>query len=716
MNLDKMKRISIVNCLFSALIGWLSLEIAKAQPYPLPADLANGLVEWLPFDGDVNDASGNGNNGVLINGSFVPDRFGTPGDALHFPGSASQQLVVQDSPSLHTPVMTAALWFRSGAVTEQQLVFKGVYSTSNPTPQWSVFIDTLLGSTPALGFAIKRNGSLYYMRSTNILHLTNQWQFAAATWDGTNQILYLDGVEVGRSDSAPKGGIDADPPSDQLVFAHANTTPYALSGDIDDFKLYDRVLAADEIGALFQLGGNPSQATATAQTDNGFVVGITVTSGGRGYTNDPAVTLVGGGGTGAQAIAFVTNGVVESIEVEAAGSGYTNAPFVQIGAPPAQQPPPPPPYVLPSELQEGLVEWLPFDGNVLDATPNGNNGMLTDGSFTADRFGQDADALHFSGLADQHLTVQDSPSLHTPMMTAAFWFRSGVITEQQLVFKGIFSPVNGTPQWSVFIDTLLRGTPALGFAIKRNGVLYYMLSTNTLYLTNQWQFAAASWDGTNQVLYLNGVEAGRSGAAPKGAIDADPPADQLVFAHANTSPYLLAGDLDDFKLYNRALSPNEINVLYQLGGGAQASATARVDGGFVVGVTVTNPGYGYTNVPTVTLVGGGGTGAQAVAIVTNGMIESIIVENAGSGYTSAPVVQITPPEPLPPASLSIAVKTVEITLHVNIGRTYVLESSVDMRNWVQVGQTILAASASITQDVDVSQSQTFFRVRDVTQP
>jgi len=376
------------------------------------------------------------------------------------------------------------------------------------------------------------------------------------------------------------------------------------------------------------------------------------------------------------------------------------------------------PYPLPSTLASGLVEWLPFDGDFNDASGNTNNGVVVGGSFVPDRFGTPDSALHFSGAASQQLVVQDSPSLHTPVMTAAFWFRSGVVAEQQLVFKGVFSPTNPTAQWSIYIDALSHASPVLVFAVHRLGSLYFVASTNSLVLTNQWQFAAASWDGTNQVLYLNGVEAGRSTSAPHGGIDADPPSDQLVFAHANTVPYALVGDLDDFKLYNRALSDGEISVLYQLGASSRAAATAQVVNGFVVGINVTYPGFGYTNVPTVALVGGGGTGAQAVAIVTNGMVESILVENAGKGYTNAPAVVIDPPPFTPPAppSLSIAVRTVDVTLHVDIGRSYVLESSTDMQTWLQIGQTILAASTSITQNFDVGQTQTFFRIRDITTP
>jgi hypothetical protein len=59
--------ISTLFCCFLVLFG-------NAQ-----VDLANGLVAWLPFTGNTQDASGNGNHGFATNGGlFTSDRFGQP--------------------------------------------------------------------------------------------------------------------------------------------------------------------------------------------------------------------------------------------------------------------------------------------------------------------------------------------------------------------------------------------------------------------------------------------------------------------------------------------------------------------------------------------------------------------------------------------------------------------------------------------------------------
>ena len=62
-----------------------------------------------------------------------------------------------------------------------------------------------------------------------------------------------------------------------------------------------------------------------------------------------------------------------------------------------------------------------------------------------------------------------------------------------------------------------------------------------------------------------------------------------------------------------------------------AIATAQILNGFVVGVTITDSGYGYTNAPAV-VIEGAGAGATATASVKDGIVDKILVDNAGKNY------------------------------------------------------------------------------------
>ena len=66
-----------------------------------------------------------------------------------------------------------------------------------------------------------------------------------------------------------------------------------------------------------------------------------------------------------------------------------------------------------------------------------------------------------------------------------------------------------------------------------------------------------------------------------------------------------------------------------------------ITSGQVGSITVTNPGSGYTSVPTVTISGGGSSSASATAVLSGTTVGSITVTNPGNGYTTAPTVTIS---------------------------------------------------------------------------
>jgi hypothetical protein len=57
-------------------------------------------------------------------------------------------------------------------------------------------------------------------------------------------------------------------------------------------------------------------------------------------------------------------------------------------------------------------------------------------------------------------------------------------------------------------------------------------------------------------------------------------------------------------------------------------------------IIVKDGGTGYTEAPSIIIVGGGGTGAKARAFIGSGSVTSVVVTDPGSGYTSTPTVTI----------------------------------------------------------------------------
>ncbi len=129
-----------------------------------------------------------------------------------------------------------------------------------------------------------------------------------------------------------------------------------------------------------------------------------------------------------------------------------------------------------------------------------------------------------------------------------------------------------------------------------------------------------------------------------------------------------------------------------------AQGTAVLDNGFVVKIQLASGGFGYTNVPHVTIAGGGGTGATAVATVLDGTVTGVKVTSAGIGYSNAPVVLIEPPRPVPPsgATGSVVVNggfVTAVTLK-EFGSGYTLAPAVQIVGGGGSGATAIALMAN----------------------
>ncbi|MEJ7822566.1 MAG: hypothetical protein WKF85_09610, partial [Chitinophagaceae bacterium] len=73
-------------------------------------NLSKGLVAYYPFNGDANDASGNGNHGIAYNVTPATDNFGKPNSAFSFNGTNSY-IRVPNSPSLNpTSQISICAW------------------------------------------------------------------------------------------------------------------------------------------------------------------------------------------------------------------------------------------------------------------------------------------------------------------------------------------------------------------------------------------------------------------------------------------------------------------------------------------------------------------------------------------------------------------------------------------------------------------------------
>ena len=211
-----------------------------------------------------------------------------------------------------------------------------------------------------------------------------------------------------------------------------------------------------------------------------------------------------------------------------------------------------------SFLTNGLIAYYPFNGNANDASGNGNNGTVQGATLTTDRFGIPNSAYYFDGVSSR---IQIPETVFGPTneeVTISAWIATdnGPYTgEAYILEKG---SVNG--EMKLFIDS---GQFAFGPVLATPEGFYASSPMRSNSVVN---LVGVYTQGQVVSLYVNGVLA-NSISVPNDTLWVDQSGYPLVSAIGiydyTPAPYNgFRGVIDDVRIYNRALSSNEVAQLY----------------------------------------------------------------------------------------------------------------------------------------------------------
>lgn len=220
------------------------------------------------------------------------------------------------------------------------------------------------------------------------------------------------------------------------------------------------------------------------------------------------------------------------------------------------------PATQPADLTSGLVLHLKLDGNAADSSGHENTTQPTDITPATDRAGNANGAVHFNGKTSE-IVVDPPPGSIGQAITVALWVKQEPPADPFVWIdvmdgNGKFTqPIIGQDDgYHVRCWQLWGGQ---SFVWHRMGE-YSSCWTKTPIQTNHWYHVAATFDGAMHRLYLNGAmvhEAHGFFKFSRGEpIRIGAKGDDTTPKHA-----FFTGDLDDVRIYNRALSAKEITAL-----------------------------------------------------------------------------------------------------------------------------------------------------------
>ena len=202
----------------------------------------------------------------------------------------------------------------------------------------------------------------------------------------------------------------------------------------------------------------------------------------------------------------------------------------------------------------GLVGWWRFDegsGAVAsDSSGYGNNGTLNGATWVNGKYGQ---ALSFDGTND-YVQISSSPSLQiTDDLTISFWINLDSLATTMV-------PVDKHWAGEYFVKILTNGGLRFAQGASGNSEELTVLPAGSL-VSGQWIHVAVvrSTSDVELTAYKNGVA-----ATPVAYTKTPTASSQAVNIGAEEGIYnRLSGIIDDVRIYNRALSPAEIETLSQ---------------------------------------------------------------------------------------------------------------------------------------------------------
>ncbi len=484
-------------------LSMLMLVLAMAVNAQIPS---NGLVAWYPFNGNANDESGNGNDGVVNGATLATGRQGNISSSYDF--DFGHYIDCGSLPSLgeNPSNFSISVWLNAGNIVSSDYYVVGTKRhIENGMTDW---VTVGVGQNK---FWMRFDDS-GYMESNDLFSvsdaLNGTWSHVVYIREDNVISVYVNGVIEG---TAIDNHILTGSTYNFFLGGHLAWNKFFL-GKMDDVAIYNRVLNSSEIQQLYQ--------DQTGQVQQQLTCNITA----------PTTTLCAG----------------ESVNLSISATGGAGSP--------AQ---------LPANLQQGLVAYYPFNGNANDESGNGFNGVVSgELPYVSDRWGNSASAISFDAEncnSQVQATINDQ--LISGNLSISFWInKQGSVCEIPRYFSSYFSQVGILNNTNGHFQIIENST---GFSVNHvvgDGVVS---ASDYSSIDQQWTLISYVNDGTIGYFYKNGVLFSEVNNVSNASITLG---NLVNLGHLGNSwasgVTAFLGYMDDVMIWGRALSNNEIQQLY----------------------------------------------------------------------------------------------------------------------------------------------------------
>ena len=214
---------------------------------------------------------------------------------------------------------------------------------------------------------------------------------------------------------------------------------------------------------------------------------------------------------------------------------------------------------------DGLVAWYPFNGNANDESMNGHDATVDGATLSTDRYGILQSAYSFDG--NDRIFPSNPSDWPLTERTTSIWMRSDVPVSGGRTLFGYGGTSCGN-SWLVTYNN--QGNyPLTQNAFEVQGHCNNLPTAAPMDATEftYWHHVAIRTAPSGTTVFIDGVPSGNSdvfidNTAPGCAVIGATPSQSGGCVFSDSNNQLWEGRLDDFAIWNRALSDEEILLLY----------------------------------------------------------------------------------------------------------------------------------------------------------
>ena len=207
--------------------------------------------------------------------------------------------------------------------------------------------------------------------------------------------------------------------------------------------------------------------------------------------------------------------------------------------------------------KEGLVLWCGYmnngsvsaSGTCKDYSGNGNDGVMVGNTFI------DSNGANFDGTGDYINYGRPASLSNMNTGTVSMWVKLSSLSGERFIFgRDIAGPNNGDLNINANFHFINKWT----FQAVSGGTDRLAVSDDNI--TLNWVYIVGTWDGTTIKMYIDGVLQTTTASLSTDVMTVA--SDITLGSLRPSSTSEMAGEIDNFQIYNRALSAGEVKLNY----------------------------------------------------------------------------------------------------------------------------------------------------------